>query len=37
MRHQIDLMDMGQEGAIKFNGVSYRYVLPVIDVFSQFV
>lgn len=37
MRHQIDLMDMGQKGAIKFNGVSYRYVLSVMDVFSRFV
>ncbi|KAL9977788.1 hypothetical protein ACROYT_G015231 [Oculina patagonica] len=37
MRHQIDLMDMGQKGAIKFNGVSYRYVLSVMDDFSRFV
>ena len=37
MRHQIDLMDMGRKGAIKFNGVSYRYVLSVMDVFSRFV
>ena len=32
IRHQIDLMDMGQ-----FNGLSYRYVLSVLDVFSRFV
>ena len=37
MRHQIDLMDLGRKGAIKFNGVSYRYVLSVMDVFSRFV
>ena len=37
MRHQIDLMDMGRKGAVKFNGVSYRYVLSVMDVFSRFV
>ena len=37
MRHQIDLMDMGRKGAIKFNGVSYRYVLSIMDVFSRFV
>ena len=37
IRHQIDLMDMGQKGAVKFNGLSYRYVLSVMDVFSRFV
>ena len=37
IRHQIDLMDMGQKGAVKFNGSSYRYVLSVMDVFSRFV
>ena len=37
IRHQIDLMDMGQKGAVKFNGLSYRYVLSVINVFSRFV
>ena len=37
IRHQIDLMDMGQKRAVKFNGLSYRYVLSVMDVFSQFV
>ena len=36
-RHQIDLMDMGQKGVVKRNGVSYRYVLSVMDVFSRFV
>ena len=28
---------MGQKGAVKFNGLSYRYVLSVINVFSRFV
>ena len=37
MRHQIDLMDMGRKGAIKLNGVSYSYILSVMDVFSRFV
>ena len=37
IRHQIDLMVMGQKGAVKFNGLSYRYVLSVMDVFSRFV
>ena len=37
IRHQIDLMDMGQKGAVKFNRLSYRYVLSVMDVFSRFV
>ena len=37
IRHQIDLMDMGQKGAAKFNGSSYRYLLSVMDVFSRFV
>ena len=37
IRHQIDLMDMGQKGAVKFNGLSYRYFLSVMDVFSRFV
>lgn len=37
IRHQIDLIDMGQKGAVEFNGLSYRYVLSVMDVFSRFV
>ena len=37
IRHQIDLMDMGRKGSVKFNGLSYRYVLSVMDVFSRFV
>ena len=37
IRHQIDLMDMGQKGAVKLNGSSYKYVLSVMDVFSRFV
>ncbi|XP_078366006.1 SCAN domain-containing protein 3-like [Oculina patagonica] len=37
VRHQIDLMDMGQKGTVLANGISYRYVLSVMDVFSRFV
>lgn len=37
IRHEIDLMDMGQRGTVKLNDVSYRYVLSVMDVFSRFV
>lgn len=36
-RHQIDLMDMGKRGTVKLNGIRYRYVLSVMDVFSRFV
>lgn len=37
IRHQIDLMDMGKRGTCKLHGVTYRYVLSVIDVFSRFI
>ena len=37
VRHQLDLMDMGKKGTVTANGVSYRYVLSVLDVFSRFV
>ena len=37
VRHQIDLMDMGKKGTVTANGISYRYVLSVMDVFSRFV
>lgn len=30
-------MDMGQKGTVKLHGISYRYVLLVMDVFSRFV
>ena len=29
-------MDMGKKGTVTANGVSYRYVLSVLDVFSRF-
>ena len=37
IRHQIDLMDMGQKGAVKLNSLSYRYFLSVMNVYSRFV
>ena len=37
VRHQIDLMDMGKKGTVLASGISYRYVLSVMDVFSRFV
>ena len=37
VRHQIDLMDMGEKGPVTANGISYRDVLSVMDVFSRFV
>ena len=37
VRHQIDLMDMSRKGYVKMNGHLYRYVIPVIDVFSRFL
>ena len=30
-------MDMGKKGTVTANGISYRYVLSVMDVFSRFV
>lgn len=30
-------MDMGKRGTCKLHGVTYRYVLSVIDVFSRFI
>ena len=27
IRHQVDLMDMGQNGTVKLHGVSYRYII----------
>jgi len=36
MRHQVDLMNMGQKGTVKLHGMSYRYVLSVMDVFRRF-
>ena len=34
VRHQIHLMDMGKKGTVTANGISYRYVLSVMDVIS---
>ena len=34
VRHQIDVMDIGKKGIVTVNGISYRYVLSVMDVFS---
>ena len=30
-------MEMGKKGTVTANGISYRYVLSVMDVFSRFV
>ncbi|MES9879582.1 MAG: DDE-type integrase/transposase/recombinase, partial [Sedimenticola sp.] len=35
-RHQIDLVDM-RSVAMKYKGVTYQYVLSVLDVFSRFL
>ena len=35
--HQVDLMDIGKGGSVKFQGIIYRYVLSVMDVFSRFI
>ena len=37
VRHQVDLMDLGKGGSVKFQGIIYRYVLSVMDVFSRFI
>ena len=37
VRHQIDLMDMGEKGTVMANGISYRYVFSVMEVFRRFV
>ena len=37
IRHQVDLMDMGEEGKVQVGNKSYRYILSVLDVFSRFV
>lgn len=37
VRHQVDLMDLGKRGKVKFKGIVYRYVLSVMDVFSRFI
>lgn len=34
-RHYVDLMDMGQKGTVNLHGVSYRYILLVMDVFHS--
>ena len=35
-RHQIDLVDMKTE-AVEFDGVIYRYILTLQDIFSRYV
>ena len=37
VRHQVDLMDLGKRGRVKYQGIVYRYVLSVMDVFSRFI
>ena len=37
VRHQVDLMDLGKRGSVEFKGIVYRYVLSIMDVFSQFI
>ena len=37
IRHQVDLMGMGEEGKVQVGNKSYRYILSVLDVFSRFV
>ena len=37
VRHEIDLMDLGKRGRVKYQGIVYRDVLSVMDVFSRFI
>ena len=37
VRHQVDLMDLGTGGSVKFQGIIYQYVLSVMNVFSRFI
>ena len=37
VRHQVDLVDHGKRGRVKYHGIVYQYVLSVMDVFSRFI
>ena len=37
VRHQVDLMDLGKRGRVKYQGIVYRYVFSAMDVFSRFI
>lgn len=37
VRHHVDPMDLGKRGRVKYQGIVYRYVLSVMDVFGRFI
>lgn len=37
VRYQVDLMDLGKRGRVKYQGIVYRHVLSVMDVFGRFI